>query len=113
MDKYLQNIRTIQQEVKYSVNHLLEDKGYNLVLEEIGDIYPTLLLRWTNPIKKHSYEMIWDIKERWFNICERGNYQHTTDTNIGIYPYRSGGKLFRKRYNKRYLKRILEDIKKL
>jgi hypothetical protein len=54
MNKAFRNIETIQKQVKDSINNLLVENGYSLYNEEKFGDRQSLLLQWTNEVKKHT-----------------------------------------------------------
>ena len=113
MSKALKNIETIQQQVKDSVTDLLVQNGYSLITERFHDS-KALLLQWTNNETNHAFQLIWDIREQWFDLgefnrTEKLNYIQSTD--IDLFPYSVIGVLFRDSYNAKYTEKIKLKIK--
>src|SRR5690554_78426 len=114
MNKAFKNIETIQNKVKDSVNDLLVVNGYTLNKEEKFDDSQALLLQWTNGDSNHSFQLIWDIREQWFDLGEfnrTNNLNYTERSEIDLFPYFVIGVLFRDRYNTNYTKKIELKIK--
>ncbi|MDX1446964.1 hypothetical protein [Lishizhenia sp.] len=114
MNKAFKKIETIQNQVKDSVNDLLVENGYSLNKEEKFGDSQALLLQWTNDDSNHSFQLIWDIREQWFDLGEfnrTNNLNYAERSEIDLFPYSVFGVLFRDRYNKNYTKKIEFKIK--
>lgn len=113
MNKTRRNIESIQNQVKNTINDLLVENGYSLVNEEKFGDNLSLLLQWTNKEKNHAFQLIWDIREQWFDLGEFNqisNLNYLESTNIDIYPFSVTGILFRTRYNAKYIAKIKSKI---
>lgn len=114
MDKVNRNIEIIQKEVKDSVTDLLLENGYSLVNEDKYSDNQALLLQWTNKDSYHTFQLRWDIRERWFDLGEFNridNLNYIESTHIGLFPYSVTGVLFRDCYNAKYTEKIKLKIK--
>jgi len=114
MNKSHRNIETIQKQVKITINNLLVENGYSLVKEESFSDNFSLLLQWINQKRNHAIQLIWDIREQWFDLGEFNQINelnYIESTNIDLYPFSSTGILFRKKYNEKYIAKIKMKIK--
>lgn len=113
MNKAFRNIENIQIQVTDTVNDLLVNKGYSLITnKKIGDSQ-ALLLQWTNKDRQHAFQLIWDIREKWFDLGEFNrttNLNYIESTEIDFFPYSVIGVLFRNSYDAHYLEKIKSKI---
>lgn len=114
MNKAFKNIETIQKQVKDSINKLLVENGYSLNNEEKLADSQALLLQWTNETSNHTFQLIWDIREQWFDLGEfdrTNNLNYIESTEIDLFPFSVIGVLFRDKYNAKYTEKIELKIK--
>tara|TARA_R110000737_G_scaffold353175_1_gene402919 strand:- start:4457 stop:4834 length:378 start_codon:yes stop_codon:yes gene_type:complete len=114
MNKAFKNIDNIQKQVKDSINSLLVENGYSLNNEEKFGDSQALLLQWTNVKSNHTFQLIWDIREQWFDLGEfdrTNNLNYIERTEIDLFPFSLIGVLFRDSYNTKYTKKIELKIK--
>lgn len=76
MNFAFKNIINIQKKVKDAVNSLLLINGYTLITEERFVDNQALLLQWANHEKNHAFQIIWDIRENWFDLGEFNRIDH-------------------------------------
>lgn len=113
MNKTRRNIESMHRQVKNTINDLLVDNGYSLVKEERFGDNLSLLLQWTNQEKNHAIQLIWDIREQWFDLGEFkqiSNLNYLESTNIDLYPFSVTGIIFRNKYNAKYIAKIRSKI---
>ncbi|SHG07390.1 hypothetical protein SAMN05444274_1362 [Mariniphaga anaerophila] len=113
MNKTHRNIESIQKQVKSKINDLLVENGYSLVMEERFGDNLSLLLQWSNQEKNHTIQLIWDIREQWFDLGEFNkisNLNYLESNNIELYPFSVTGILFRNKYNAKYIAKIKSKI---
>lgn len=114
MNKAFKNIETIQKQVKDSINKLLLENGYSLKNEEKFSDSQALLLQWTNETSNHTFQLIWDIREQWFDLGDfdrTNNLNYIESTRIDLFPFSVISVLFRDRYNAKYKEKIELKIK--
>lgn len=114
MNKGFKNIDNIQKQVKDSINSLLVENGYSLNNEEKFGDSQALLLQWTNETSNHTFQLIWDIREHWFDLGEfdrTNNLNYIESTDIDLFPFSVIGVLFRNSYNIKYTEKIEMKIK--
>ncbi|MFC0878971.1 hypothetical protein ACE01N_20420 [Saccharicrinis sp. FJH2] len=113
MNQASRNIESIQKEVKNSVNDLLLENGYSLVTEERFSQDSALLLQWANQERNHAFQLIWDIKEHWFDLGEfnrTGDLKYIDSKAIDIFPFKVIGVFLRNRYTEKYTAKIRSKI---
>lgn len=109
MNKANRNIENAQKQVKSSVNDLLVNNGYSLINEEKFGDSQALLLQWTNTESNHAFQLIWDIREQWFDLGEFKRVSalnYVESTNIDLFRFSVIGILFRDWYNEKYVAKI-------
>lgn len=114
MNKAFKNIETIQKQVKDSINKLLLENGYSLKNEEKFSDSQALLLQWTNETSNHTFQLIWDMREQWFDLGDfdrTNNLNYIESTRIDLFPFSVISVLFRDRYNAKYKEKIELKIK--
>ena len=113
MNKAFRNIETIQNELKDSVNCLLIDNGYSLINQEKFGDNQMILHQWINRERNHSFQLVWDIREQWFDLGEFNrinNLNYIESNNIDFFPFSVIGVFFRNRYNAYYISKIKTKI---
>lgn len=114
MNKAYRNIENVQKQVKESVNDLLVDNGYFLINENKFGDNQTLLLQWANMEINHVFQLIWDTRERWFDLGEFNRVNginYINSINIDLFPFTAIGMLLRDSYNEKYVAKIKLKIK--
>jgi hypothetical protein len=114
MQRASKNIETIQKQVKRSVTNLLTENGYTFSTEDRFNHNEALLLQWTNKKCDHTFQLVWDIREKWFDLGEfsrTDNLNYLERTEIDLFPYSLIGVLYRARYNAKYVEKIEMKIK--
>lgn len=114
MNKAFRNIKTIQKQVKDGITDLLVANGYSLTTENKFGDNQALLLQWSNPGDNHTFQLLWDIREQWFNLGEfnrTDNLNYMESTKIDLFPYDVIGVLLRDKYNIKYTEKIKSKIK--
>lgn len=96
----IRNILTYQEVARERVNSFLISRNYELVLEE-WDIegLQTMLCQWSNYETSETFQLNWDIRERWFDLgyfdrVDTLNYRQAQ--NLLILPM-NALKLFRRK----------------
>lgn len=113
MNKKLKNIDNIRKDVKVQISDLLWTHGYTPNKEKCFVDDQALILQWTNKVVGHSFQLVWDNKERWFCLSEfhkTNNLNHIESIQIDLFPYSSFTLMPRQRYDKKYLDRIKSKI---
>jgi hypothetical protein len=109
---YKNNIKLAQSTVKEKIHTLLSLNGYILVREERGE-HNWELIQWSNSSLNHSFQIIWDTREQWFDM---GEFHRTTKLNhvesqgILIVPINVIRLFFRKRYANKIADKILLSL---
>lgn len=110
----VKNILTYQEVARERVNSFLISREYELVLEE-WDIegLQTMLCQWSNYETSETFQLNWDIRERWFALgyfdrVDTLNYRQAQ--NLLILPM-NALKLFRKKsYTHSKADQLIEKI---
>lgn len=111
----VKNILTYQEVARESLNSFLTSKNYELVLDEWDkEGLQTMLCQWSNYETSDSFQLNWDIRERWFDLGYFNNVDklnYCQAENLLILPVRAL-KLFRRRaYAHRKADKLIEKIK--
>jgi hypothetical protein len=111
----IKNILTYQEIVREKVNSFLTSKNYELIKEEWDkDGLQTMLCQWSNFKTSETFQLNWDIRERWFNLgyfdrVDDLDYREAQD--LLILPM-NALKFFRRRvYVNRKAEKLIEKIK--
>ncbi len=111
----VKNILTYQEVARERLNAFLTSRNNELVLDEWDrEGLQTMLCQWSNYKTSDTFQLSWDIRERWFDL---GYFDRVDDLNYGqaqdllILPV-SALKLFRRKaYANRKADKLIDKIK--
>jgi hypothetical protein len=109
------NILIFQEVARERINDFLTSNDYKLVLDEWDkEGLQTMLCQWSNHETSDTFQLNWDIRERWFDLgyFDRiNNLDYRQAQDLVILPV-SELKLFRRRaYANRKSDKLIEKIK--
>jgi hypothetical protein len=111
----IKNILTYQEVARERVNSFLISRNYELVLEDWDkEGLQTMLCQWSNYETSDTFQLNWDIRERWFDLgyfdrVDSLNYRQAQ--NLLILPMNALKLFRRKAYAHRKADKLIEKIK--
>jgi hypothetical protein len=109
------NILTLQEVARERIDNFLTSNDYKLVLDEWDkEGLQTMLCQWSNLETSNTFQLNWDIRERWFDLgyFDRvDNLDYRQGQSLLILPVRTLKLLGRKAYAIRKADKLIEKIK--
>ncbi len=111
----IKNILTYQEIVREKVNSFLTSQNYELVKEQWDkDGLQTMLCQWSNFETSETFQLNWDIRERWFDLgyfdrVDDLDYRQAQD--LLILPMNALRFFRRRAYANRKADKLIEKIK--
>ncbi|MGB6035453.1 MAG: hypothetical protein WBG42_04235 [Cryomorphaceae bacterium] len=109
------NILTFQKVARERIDEFFTSNSYKLVLDEWDkEVYQTMLCQWSSFETSDTFQLRWDIRERWFDLgyfdrVDHLNYRQAQ--HLLILPM-NALKLFRRKdYANRKADKLIEKIK--
>lgn len=103
--------------VKDKIGPLLENEGYQLVMDiHHKEGIETRIFQWANPSKNHTIQIIWDSKEDWFDLGDFptvGDLYYRFATHIKLVQFRKSKWINRNTYIYKVIDELVEEVRKL
>jgi hypothetical protein len=115
MNLAAKNILTYQEVARDRVNSFLKSRDYELVKDDWDkDGFHTMTCQWSNYETSDTFQLNWDIKERWFHLgyfdrVDILDYRQAQD--LLVLPVRALKLIRRKAYANRIADTLVERLK--